>query len=115
SCDAGHGQFSGEDYPYWWPSRMKQSFETVFRKNHDATLARLHEHASAGRLRGFVLPYLGQVGGALPYQPPELVPREEVAGYPTDFSPMGRAIVERIALRGEQLTRLLISRYCPDL
>lgn len=115
SCDAGHGQFSGETYPYWWPSRMEQSFETVFRKNHDAALARLHEHASAGRLQGFVLPYLGQVDGALPYQAPDLVRREEVAGYPTDFSPMARATVERIALRGEQLTRLLISRYCPEL
>jgi len=115
SCDAGHGQFSGEAYPYWWPSRMDQSFETVFRKNHDAALARLHEHASAGRLQGFVLPYLGQVDGALPYQPPDLVRRDEVAGYPTDFSPMERATVERIALRGEQLTRLLISHYCPDL
>ena len=115
SCDAGYGQFSGDSYPYWWPSRMERSFETVFRKNHDAALTRLHDHASQGRLRGFVLPYLGQIDNALPYQLAGLVRREEVLGYPTDFSPMRRDIVERLALRGEQLTRLLISRYCPEL
>ncbi len=115
SCDAGYGQFSGDSYPYWWPSRMYRSFDTVFRKNHDSALTRLHNHASQGRLRGFALPYLGQIDKALPYQPPDLVRREEVFGYPTDFSPMRRDVVERLALRGEQLTRLLISRYCPEL
>jgi len=115
SCDAGHGQFSGDSYPYWWPSRMYRSFDTVFRKHHDAALTRLHDHASQGRLRGFVLPYLGQIDKALPYEPPDLVRREEAFGYPTDFSPMRRDVIDRLALRGEQLTRLLISRYCPEL
>lgn len=114
-CDAGHGQFDGDAHPYWWPSRMKRSFESVFRKAHDATRKRLHEHAAQGRLKGFILPYLGQQDHRLPYIPAGLVRRSEIAGYPTDFSPMSDEMIRKIANRGEQLTRTLISQYTPDL
>jgi predicted acylesterase/phospholipase RssA/proteasome lid subunit RPN8/RPN11 len=115
SCDAGAGQFEGHYIPYGWVSRMTQAFETVFRKAHDAVLARLHTYVPAGQLKGFVLAYLGQQDRSLPAPPPDLVPREEVAWYPTDFSAMPEEVMERIALRGEQLTRLLIARYCPGI
>jgi predicted acylesterase/phospholipase RssA/proteasome lid subunit RPN8/RPN11 len=115
SCDAGAGQFEGHYIPFGWVSRMTQSFETVFRKAHDATLARLHTYVPTGQLKGFVLAYLGQQDRSLPAPPPDLVPREEVAFYPTDFSAMREEIIERISLRGEQLTRLLIARYCPEI
>jgi predicted acylesterase/phospholipase RssA len=115
SCDAGVGQSGGHHVPYGWVSRMTQAFETVFRKVHDATLARLHTHVPAGQLKGFVLAYLGQQDHSLPAPPPDLVPREDVVAYPTDFSAMREGMIKRISLRGEQLTRLLIARYCPDL
>ena len=41
--------------------------------------------------------------------------RAEVCEYPTDFSPMNVEDIDRLTLRGEFLTRLLISYYLPDL
>jgi integrative and conjugative element protein (TIGR02256 family) len=114
-CDAGPGQFSDHVRPYWWPTRMKRSFEAVYRKVLSGSYQRLHQHATSGALKGFVLAYLGQQDKSLPYMPADLVPREDVASYPTDFSSMSDSDLELIASRGEQLTRLLVSHYCPEL
>lgn len=35
--------------------------------------------------------------------------------YPTDFLPMSDEDINLLSLRGEQLTRLLIARYMPEL
>jgi integrative and conjugative element protein (TIGR02256 family) len=114
-CDAGQGLFGDHVYPYHWASRMQRSFETVYRKAHDSIRQRLHSCLESGKLKGFVLSYLGQIDSALPLIPPDLVRREEVYRYPTDFSPMKDDDISLIVERGEQLTRLLISRYCPEL
>lgn len=94
---------------------MKRSFESTFRKAQDAGRGRLHQYAAAGDLAGFVMPYLGNQDRALPVVPADLVRREEVVDYPTDFSAMSAEDIERLALRGEQLTRLLVDHYCPEL
>ena len=52
---------------------------------------------------------------ALPWIPADLPTRDEVRHYPTDFAAMSRADVDRLALRGEILTRLLVAYYLPDL
>jgi predicted acylesterase/phospholipase RssA/proteasome lid subunit RPN8/RPN11 len=114
-CDAGQGLFGDQVYPYHWASRMQRSFETVYRKAHDHIRQRLHACVDSGKLKGFVLAYLGQMDQALPLIPPDLIKREEVYKYPTDFSPMSMRDIELLTARGEQLTRLLISRYCPEL
>jgi NTE family protein len=114
-CDAGQGLYGDDVYPYHWASRMQRSFETIYRKAHDHIRQRLHAYVDSGRLKGFVLSYLGQMDRALPLIPPDLVRREQVYKYPTDFSPMSERDIELLTTRGEQLTRLLISRYCPEL
>ena len=115
ACDAGRGIWSAEPIPYFWLSRVRRSFESVFRKAQDAGRGRLHEYVANDKLRGFVMPYLGNRDDALPVRPPDLVAREDVIDYPTNFSAMSQADIDRIALRGEQLTRLLIDRWCPEL
>jgi NTE family protein len=114
-CDAGQGLFSDNVYPFYWPSRMKRSFESVYSKANDAVRARLFSHLQARTLKGFCLPYLGQLDNSLPCPPPDLVKREQVWNYPTDFSAMNESDIELISKRGEQLTRQLISRYCDAL
>jgi predicted acylesterase/phospholipase RssA len=114
SCDAGRGQLAAKT-PFHAPSRVKRSFEATFRKLQDSGRAVLHAHAAHGELKGFVMPYLGQQDRDLPWEPPDLVRRETVADYPTDFAAMAPGMVERIARRGEQLTRLLLDAYCPEL
>lgn len=114
-CHAGYGQFSGRNIPYGFYSRVSASFESVFRKAQDAAVNRLHAYVGAGSIRGFILPYLGQQDKALPINLPGLVSREEVIGYPTDFAAMGEENMRRLSTRGEQLTRMLLQHYCPEL
>jgi len=115
ACNAGAGLLSEDPIPYWWPSRMVRAFEAVFRKVQNGAYQRLHAHVAAGQLRGFILSYLGQQDDRLPHRPPDLVPREDVVDYPTDFSAMRDHDIEMLARRGEVLTRLLIAEYCPEL
>ncbi len=114
-CDAGAGLFDADSYPTRWPTRMYRSFLTVFRKVQDATRKRLHYFADDGKISGFTLSYLGQKDCALPWIPADLPTRDEVRHYPTDFAAMPREDVDRLALRGEILTRLLVAYYLPDL
>jgi len=114
-CDAGHGQPEGTIRPYWWRTRMQQSFETTHRRVQTTAYARLHDYVETGELAGFVMPYLGQQDERLPFRPRDLVSREQVVSYPTNFSAMSAENINRLALRGEQLTRLLVTRYTPEL
>ena len=76
---------------------------------------RLHSLKESGAIKGFALPYLGQIDDRLPWKPSGLVPRGDVLGYPTDFAGMSEAWIEKLSSRGEQLTRCLIAQYCPEL
>lgn len=115
SCDAGQGIYDDDVYPFYWTGRMIRSFESVYRKATDSIRSRMYDHVNSGRLKGFVLSYLGQLDRELPYSPPDMVRREEVYKYPTDFSPMSAKDIELLSARGEQLTRMLINRHCPEL
>lgn len=44
----------------------------------------------------------------------DLVQREEVADYPTDFSAMAPAWIEKLSRRGEQLKIAVIREHAPD-
>ncbi|MEN8251913.1 MAG: patatin, partial [Bacteroidota bacterium] len=114
-CSAGQGLFQDNVIPYFALNRMKRSFNSVFRKSQDSGLAKLHQLAESGKLKGFILPYLGQLDKNLPLIPPDLVRREQVFNYPTDFSQMSIDNIQLLSRRGEQLTRLLIERYVPEL
>jgi NTE family protein len=71
--------------------------------------------SAAGEIKGFVMPYLGQVDERLPVRPSDLVPRQAVVDYPTDFNPMSKANVEKLSTRSEQPTNALLDVYAPDL
>jgi NTE family protein len=94
---------------------MVRAFESVFRKAQNSTQKRLHELAETDQIRGFVLSYLGQIDDRLPGAPSDLIAREHVFDYPTDFGAMRRKDIDLLAKRGEQLTRALLAHYCPEL
>jgi len=114
-CNAGHGQLDNSHIPYGFYSRINRSVEVIFKKVQDAAMKRLHHYAASGQIKGFILPYLGQNDQLLPFSVPGLIPREAVCSYPTDFAAMSDGDIERISKRGEQLTSLLLSYYCPEL
>ena len=81
-------------------------------------MQRLFELRESGKLCNFILPYLGQDDSRLEFPPADLVnlvTREEAYAYPTDFSAMSLAWIERLSRRGEQLTKALITEYAPAL
>jgi NTE family protein len=75
----------------------------------------LHQHKAENRIKGFILPYLGQQDDALPSPPADLVPRETVMDYPTDFNAMPEKSLNALSTRGRQLTELLARKYIPEL
>lgn len=115
SANAGAGQVGGDSSPFWWISRVSESFSTVHRKVQDAAYGRLHRMAESGALQGFGMIYLGQLDSRLPNRPSDLVPRESVYQYPTDFAAMSGRDLDALALRGEQLTHAIIDRYLAGL
>ncbi len=115
ACVAGQGLPDGSSIPYFWPSRMIATINTIHRRTHSMTFDLLNRLRESGEIKGFVLPYLGQNDSALPCPPPGLVPRNATFDYPTDFDPMKQEDLDLIAKRGEQLTRNLIETYYPGL
>jgi len=114
-CVAGQGLPDASQLPYLWDSRMSATVSAIHRRTHSMSFDLLHRLKKSGEIKGFLLPYLGQQDEKLPCPPPDLVPRNEIFDYPTNFSPMSEKNIERIALRGEQLTRNLLETYHPDL
>jgi NTE family protein len=51
----------------------------------------------------------------LPTPIPDLIPRAKAATYPTNFAAMSPESLDAITTRSEQLTRVLIGHYCPNL
>jgi len=111
ACNAGAGLEAGDGYPQSYVSRVTKAFELIHRRVQDASMNRLHVLRREGRLNAFIMPYLGQKDVQLPFKPMDLVPRDEVANYPTNFAPMKDHWIEKLSKRGEQLTRLLVSQY----
>ncbi|MBS0533099.1 MAG: patatin-like phospholipase family protein [Proteobacteria bacterium] len=115
SLNAGAGQLDGSDQPFWWAGRVARSFEAVHRKAQDHVYGRLHRFVETGELRGFGMVYLGQQDVRLPHRPPDLVSRDQVRHYPTDFARMSERDLDLLTRRGEQLTLIILDRYLPYL
>lgn len=115
ACDAGQGMPSGARRPTFWMSRMLATVMTIHRRTQTMTQNLLHRMAESGEIQGFLMPYLGQQDSALPVRPADLVSRDQVVDYPTNFSPMSKENVEKLSKRGEQLTRCLVNTYAPKL
>jgi hypothetical protein len=115
AADAGQGRSVGGDAPRFWPGRMKRAFEIMHAKSQDASRSRIHLAGESRQLKGFVHAYLGMKDTNLPVAVVDLVTRQEVQHYRTDFAAMPVAALNAIAIRAEQLTRVLLTHYCPDL
>ncbi len=114
ACDAGQGQ-PGPAAPRIWPTRMLRVVGIMHARAQQGERSRLFSARDADQLRGFAYAYLGMRDDRLPVQVPDLVPREIVVRYPTDFRAMVARELDSLATRGEQLVRTLLPHYCPSL
>ena len=113
-CSAGYG-LRQEPPSQFFFARMLSVFSTLFDRAQNASIHRLHEAQRSGRIKHFIFPYLGQLDKGLPNSPTDLVRREEVHAYPTNFNAMSPDWIDRLSLRGEQLTLCLARAYIPHL
>jgi NTE family protein len=113
-CRAGYG-LRHDPPSQFLIARLKSAIACMHDRTQNASMKRLFELREAGKLRTVILPYLGQDDRRLKFRPPDLVTREEAYGYPTDFSAMSEAWIQRLSRRGEQLTRSLIAEHAPEL
>jgi NTE family protein len=113
-CSAGYG-LRQEPPSQFIFSRMLSVFSAIFDRAQNAAMHRLHEAQRSGQIKRFIFPYLGQQDRQLPNPPANLVRREEAHTYPTDFKAMPSEWIDRLSLRGEQLTLCLAKAYIPDL
>lgn len=114
ACRAGYGLRLGEP-TVTLLGRMTASFYTSLDRAQNAALKRLFDLRSAGKLQAIVLPYLGQADAHLACPPSDLVKREEVDAYPTNFSAMAEEWIERLSKRGEQVTLAVLKEHHPEL
>jgi NTE family protein len=96
-------------------ARLKSAFATIHDRAQNAATKRLFDLKAHGQLATVVMPYLGQDDSRLKFRTSDLVTREDAYAYPTDFSAMSAAWIERLSRRGEQLTRALVAEYAPHL
>jgi NTE family protein len=113
-CRAGYG-LRHDPPSQFLISRLASTFACMHDRTQNAAVNRLFDLQASGRLQGFILPYLGQDDSRLKHPPPDLVTREDVYAYPTDFSAMSREWIDRLSRRGEQLTKALLAEHAPDL
>jgi NTE family protein len=114
-CNAGHGQFRKNNKPSWWATRMIRAFSTVIKNVLHAYTDKMFIYKENNKIYGFINAYLGQIDNQLELQIKDLIPREAVIDYPTDFAKMPEDEMEKIILRGFQLTTGLIKHYYPEL
>ncbi len=113
-CRAGYG-LRFDPPSQFLLARLKSAFACVHDRAQNAAMKRLFDLTQAGRLKGFLLPYLGQNDSRLMFPPDDLVRRDETYAYPTDFSAMPRDWIDKLSRRGEQLTAALIAEHHPDM
>lgn len=114
ACRAGDALDVGDPASMIYP-RLKATFESIFARAQNQSMKRLYDLRDAGRIKGFLLPYLGQVDDKLRAPPADLVSNESVVGYPTDFSAMQPEWIDRLSLRGEQLVQALLAEQWPEI
>jgi NTE family protein len=113
-CSAGYG-LRQEPPSQFMLARISSVFGALFDRAQNTSIHRLHEAQRSGQIKHFILPYLGQLDKSLPNPPHDLVRREEAHAYPTNFNAMPKDWIDRLSLRGEQLTTCLARAYIPHL
>ena len=113
-CSAGYGLRQDPPSQFIF-ARMLSVFSTIFDRAQNAAIHRLHEAERTGQIKSFVFPYLGQLDrNCRIRRRTSCAGRRRMPIRPT-FSAMPDEWIERLSLRGEQLTLCLARAYIPDL
>jgi len=75
----------------------------------------IREWVSAGRIASFAIVSLDMLDEHLLFPLADLITRDRVMSIPSSLSPLSDNDLELLAIRGEQLVRMLVPHLCPDL
>ena len=114
AIDAGRGRTIKRAGSFL-PGRLARSFDITYNKTQDGSRAQLNAAAEHGALRGFVHAYLAMNDHNMPIPVGDYIPRSAVIRYPTNFAAVPEKDFRLLTIRGEQLTRVLLAHYCPEL
>lgn len=115
ACDAAHGQLHPQTLPHTPISRLHAAFKSLMSRSRHSNFKTLHKLKEDGDIKGFSLAYLGQQDERIPIPPIDLVQKNRVDSYPTDFKKMSDDNFEVLTKRGRQLTESLTTHYLPEL
>lgn len=110
ACRAGYA-LKRTSAPSFFFTRMSAVFEGVHARAQNLTMNRIFDLKRAGDVEAFLIPYLSQKDDLLTVPGSDLITAEQVADYPTDFSAMSQEWVDKLVVRGEQVTRALVAQY----
>lgn len=114
ACRAGYGlRLDAPTVTFF--GRLESCFYTTMDRAQNAAQKRLFDLLEAKKLQAIVLPYLGQADARLLVAPSDLIKREEVVDYPTDFNSMKEEWIDKLSKRGEQVTLAVIKEHNPEL
>lgn len=114
AVDAGQGRQT-RAAPNFMPGRLGRSFRIANSRAQDGSRARLNQYAEAGTIRGFIHPYLATRDERLPLPLADLVPPRGSGELPDRLRPDDAGQSAPARNPGEQLTRILVEHYCPQL
>jgi len=113
-CRAGYGlRFDAPSQ--FLLGRITSVFFCLFDRTQNSATSRLFDLGKAGKLKGAIMPYLGQDDSRLTHPPDDLVTQKDIYAYPTDFSAMSEEWINKLSKRGEQLTKALIKEHLTHL
>lgn len=107
AVDSGRGQYRRSPANHL-PGRAAQTFAIAHGRAQDGSRSRLHQHAA--NFDGMLHVYLGTRDEKLP-PIADLVPRDTISHYPTNFAKMPAVKLEALSVRAEQITRSLAAEY----
>ncbi len=111
ACRAGYSLDVSSEPASFLPTRMVAAFECVHARAQNLATNRLFEWQASRKVEKVLLPYLGQDDQRLKFPPPDLVRRESVADYPTNFAAMSDEWIDRLSRRGEQMVHALLAEH----
>ena len=114
ACRAGYA-LKHAAAPAFVLSRMNAVFESIHARAQNFATSRAFDLQRSGEIDAFLLPYLDQKDHLLVDPPADLVRAEDVADYPTDFSAMSAEWIDKLATRGEQVTKTLLRQHWTTL
>lgn len=114
ACRAGYG-LQPTGVKHFWRSRTRRVVGVALARAENASVQRLFLTQRAGGFKAVALAYLGQNDARLAFPPEDLVARDTVFDYPTDFSAMDDDMIDKLVQRGEQLTLAILREHIPSL